>query len=351
MHNKKYKAFNNKQTKELKKLINNPHSGKSEAVKAQILLMLDKGVPAKIIVATTDYKERQIYNFKKRFYKKGVSGLVDKRLGKPKEILSKRQRNEILKWIKTKKPKDFKFYDTDFWTTIILADLIERKYGIKFKSKTSHYLLFKQAKFTFHKPGRVYHKRDEMEVRKWKKEIKPILDKAWNEKDTVILCEDEMVLSTQTTFQKIWLPANEYPQIQVSNKKEARSVYGFLNIKTGQDHAFKTAWQNMYITVEVLEKLRLIYPTQKLLILWDGAGWHRGSEVTKFVEKDGNIERIYFPKYSPEEDPQEHVWKEGRKEVVSNNYIPDIDVMTDKFVAYLNKTKFKYSLLGFTAIS
>lgn len=349
MHNKKHPPLNKIQIKELKKLIKNKGGNKNEVIKAQILLMLNKGIATKIIVETTNYKERQLYNIKKNFYKKGITALIDNRLGKPKEILTRRQRKEILKAIKTKKPRDFK-YDADFWTTTILGDLIERKYNIKFKSKTSHYLLFKQAKFTFHKPGRVYHKRNEVEVKKWKKVNKSIIKQAFEEKDTVVLCEDEMVLSTQTTFQKIWLPAGEYPQIQVSNKKEARSVYGFLNIKTGKDHAFKTDWQNMHITVEVLQKLRLIYPTQKLLLLWDGAGWHRGSKVTEFIKKDSNIDLIYFPKYSPEEDPQEHVWKEGRKEVTNNKYIANIDIMTDKFVDYLNKTKFKYSLLGFTAI-
>jgi transposase len=350
MKNKKYKPFDRIQIEALKKVIKNKVSSKKEVIKAQILLMLDKGVTAKIITETTDYKERQLYHIKKKFYKKGVMSLVDKRLGKPKEILNKRQRNEILKIIKTKKPRDFK-YDTDFWTTTILADLIETKYKIKFKSKTSHYLLFKQAKFTFHKPGRVYHKRDEYEVKKWKKITKPIIQKAFEDKDMVILCEDEMVLSTQTTCQKIWLPSGEYPKIEVSNDKKSKSIYGFLNIKTGRDHAFKTNWQNMYITVEVLQKLRLIYPKKKLLILWDGAGWHRGSKVQEFIKEDSKIELLYFPKYSPEEDPQEHVWKEGRKEVSNNKYIVDIDVTTDKFVNYLNTNKFKYSLLGFTAIS
>lgn len=54
---------------------------------------------------------------------------------------------------------------------------------------------------------------------------KPIIKKALADSDTIILCEDEMILSTQTTFQKIWLPKGEYPKIEVSNKKENRSIY------------------------------------------------------------------------------------------------------------------------------
>jgi transposase len=106
----------------------------------------------------------------------------------------------------------------------------------------------------------------------------------------------------------------------------------------------------MYITVEILEKLRKIYPTEKLLIFWDGAGWHRGSEVKKFIEKDKNIESVHFPRYSPEENPQEHVWKSGRANVTHNKFIENIDMATDEFVKYLNETKFKYSLVGFSPV-
>lgn len=160
-----------------------------------------------------------------------------------------------------------------------------------------------------------------------------------------------MVLSTQTTFQKIWLPQGDYPKIEVSNKKEAKSIFGFLNIKTGEEHAFKKEWQNMFITVEVLKELRKIYPTQKLLIVWDGAGWHRGSETQKFIKDDKNIETVYFPRYSPEENPQEHVWEKGRANVTNNKFIENIDKATDEFIAYLNSIKFTYSLLSFNAVS
>jgi transposase len=103
----------------------------------------------------------------------------------------------------------------------------------------------------------------------------------------------------------------------------------------------------MYITAKQLKKIRKIYPTQKILLLWDGPGSHRGSEVAKYTQKDGHIEVVYFPPYSPEENPQEHVWREGRKEVSHNKFIEDIEAATDEFVNFLNRRKFPYKLLEF----
>ncbi len=133
----------------------------------------------------------------------------------------------------------------------------------------------------------------------------------------------------------------------MAKKREARSIYGFLNIKTGQEHAFKTKWQNMYITAKILKKIRKPYPTQKILLLWDKAPSHKGCKAQEVIEKDKNIETIYFPSAAPEQNPQEHVWKNGRSEVTHNEFIKDIDTTTNKFIKYLNTTTFPYELLGF----
>lgn len=163
-----------------------------------------------------------------------------------------------------------------------------------------------------------------------------------------------------TTFQKIWLPANQYPQIQISNTRKNKSIYGFLNIKTGREHAFVANWQNMHITTRMLQNIRRIYPKKdnrgnkikgkKILLLWDNPGWHKGSQVTDYINRDMKIQVLYFPKYAPEENPQEHVWKEGRAKVTHNQFISNIDQTAKDFAAYLNSTKFKYSLLGFSPI-
>lgn len=314
---------------------------------AQAILLVDQKQPAAMIKLLTGLGRSRAFWLRREYLVKGKKVLDVKPRGINK-LLTKKQLREIVKTVRTKKPKEVGFYESyEFWNTGVLASYIEREYHIRYKSKTSYYLIFKRVKFTYHKPGRVYQKHDPIKVKLWREEITPKIREFWKNKETIILCEDEMKLSTQTTFQKIWLPRGEYPEVKVSNKKEGRSIYGFLNIKTGQQHAFKTLWQNMYITRDQLVKIRGIYPTQKLVILWDGPGTHRGKEVTKYVQDDGKIELIYFPPYSPQENPQEHVWKEGRKEVSHNKFIEDIDTATDEFVKFLNNRKFTYKLLKF----
>ncbi|MBI3336083.1 IS630 family transposase [Candidatus Peregrinibacteria bacterium] len=321
-----------------------------EIKRAQTVILVDAAAGGETILALTGYNRIYAFRVRKLYLKRGIKAIADKRQKKPKELLTKKQREALVELIKTKKPSDCDSrYDSDYWTTGILGDYIERTHEVKYKSKTSLYLVFRAAKFTYHKPGRVYERRNPEAVEAWKKEALPIIKKAWKDPNIVIFTEDEMHLSSQTTVQKIWLPQGEYPQIKVTKKRESKSIYGFLNIKTGVEHSFKTDWQNMYITAEILPKLRTLYPNKKILIVWDKAGWHKGIEAQKVIQADGNIDTLYFPSAAPEENPQEHVWKKGRSQVTHNVFIENIDKTTDDFVSYLNSTRFPYALLGLKA--
>lgn len=342
--------LNQKQKEELERCAK-ASNDKDEIRKSQTILLLDEKNGLKLVKRLIGYGKTQAYTIKKRYLKEGIPSLSDKRKGKPKELLTKQQREEIIETVKTKRPKDCG-YEREHWITSILGDWISRNFKVKYKSKTSLYLVFKQAQFTYHKPGRVYDKHDEKEVEAWKAETKPKLDRYLKEENAVLLTEDEMVLTTETTIQKVWLPAGEFPKIIcTTGGRKRRSVYGFLNMKTGEEHAFKTEFQNMYQTKDILEEIRKIYPKQKIVLFWDNAGWHRGSVVQDWIRNDGNIEIIHFPRYAPEENPQEHVWKSGREKVTHNEYIENIDVATDKLVEYFKRTRFGYSLLGVSSVS
>lgn len=316
-----------------------------ELKRAQVVMLVDGEAGSFTIQKLTGYSEKHAYAIRRSFLEKGVESIRDKRKPAFKELLTKRQRAEIIETVREKSPNDCdSYYNSQYWTTGILGEFIQRNYKVQYKSRTSLYLIFRQSRFSFHKPGRVYEKRDEEKVKIWREEIRPILKRAFKDSKTVLLVEDEMVLSSQTTFQKIWLPQGEYPKIEVSNTKMNRSVYGFLNLKSGEEHAFKRERQNMFITAEILKEIRSFYPDKKVLVLWDGAGWHRGSRVSEFVREDGKMKTLYFPSYSPEENPQEHVWKKGRSQITHNRFIPNIDKATDDFVSYLNNTKFHYKI-------
>lgn len=253
--------------------------------------------------------------------------------------------------MKKKTPKDLG-YGHDHWSTSVLGDWIEKTFKVKYKSKTSLYLIFRKVSFTYHRPGTVYDERDEREVEAWRKTAAHKLEKLLKEKDTIILTGDEMVLTSATTIQKVWLPVGEYPKVIVkTGTRLRRHVYGFLNLRSGEEHAWKTNFQTMYATTDILRNIRAHYPKRKIALFWDNAGWHKGSVVNDFLKQDSRFEIVWYPRYAPDENPQEKVWKAGRAAVTHNEYIADIDKATDDLVRYFNSTTFSYSFLGKSRIS
>lgn len=339
------------QVKELEEIVEDVSRKSPEVRRAQAVLLINEGISVSSVCRITRFSKTRIFAIRGAYVSKGADALRDKRQGKPKELLTKKQRDEIIATVSKKTPKQLGFV-SEFWTSGILGKWIEEKYDVKYKSKTSLYLVFRKASFSYHKPERRYHEHNEKDILAWRKQTKPLVQKHFAEQGTIILAADEMILTTKTTTQKVWLPQGETVRVDVANSSIARrQVYGFLNLKTGQEHAFKTMKQNMAVTAGILKEVRAIYPKQKIVLLWDNAGWHKGSVVQTFIKQDGNIETIHFPKYAPEENPQEHVWKRGRSETTHNRFIEDIDAATDDLVTFLNSTTFPYTLLGMSPVS
>ena len=314
-----------------------------EYKRALAVLTLEDGNP----LDRTGLSFKHVQRIRRAFRGIGIEAFKDKRHNNAPVLLTKPQRGEVAAMLRTTTPNDHGYTNSPFWSTRILASVIKSKFGVIYSSRTSYYVLFKKSSFSFHLPGKRYEKADAQVVAEWEKEQYPRLKEAFSDPDTVILCEDEMVLTQATTTQKVWLPQGATPGvIETNGTRKNRSIYGFLNLKTGKEHAFSKERQTMYETADVLSKIRKLYSSEKILILWDGAGWHRGS-VAQQALVDNHIEAVHFPPYSPQLNPQEHVWKNGRSAVTHNRFIPKIEPVTKELVDYLNTTTFPYSLLDF----
>lgn len=164
----------------------------------------------------------------------------------------------------------------------------------------------------------------------------------------MVLVSDESKVQKESGISNIWYQKGKYPNIKVSQEKKALSFYGALNIKTGKCHLMDSQRQTSAFTVEFLRRLESCYCGKKVLLIWDGAPWHRGKVkeyLKKETEKKWRLEIIYFPPYSPDLNPQEYVWKRAKEETTKNNE-DDFDTKLLNFRQYIVKTKFKSNFLN-----
>jgi len=88
--------------------------------------------------------------------------------------LSRIERCEIIKIIRTKSPKELKGFNftTQFWSTDILAQFIKKEYNVEYKCYQSYHNLFKQAGFSFKKPKTKDFRQDPEKIKQWKGALK-----------------------------------------------------------------------------------------------------------------------------------------------------------------------------------
>ena len=75
------------------------------------------------------------------------------------------------------------------------------------------------------------------------------------------------------------------------------------------------------------------HPDDNIVMVLDGAGWHKSKEF----QLPDNLRLLFLPPYSPELNPQEHLWDEIREKHFHNRVFDSIDTLEDHLVIVLRQ--------------
>ncbi|MCY4082317.1 MAG: transposase [Caldilineaceae bacterium] len=78
------------------------------------------------------------------------------------------------------------------------------------------------------------------------------------------------------------------------------------------------------------------WPMGAVVIIWDGATWHRAKAVQIAAAKLG-LTLFPLPAYSPDLNPIEHLWRWMREEVTHNHCHPSMRRLCDACKAFINR--------------
>ena len=102
------------------------------------------------------------------------------------------------------------------------------------------------------------------------------------------------------------------------------SFYGLYLYNEGQVRLWPYPRANGEHTIEVLRRLRAEWPEQQLIVLWDGAPYHRAAGVRETAAAL-RIGLVPLPGYSPDLMPVEALWRWLREEVTYHYCHPTAD--------------------------
>jgi transposase len=77
-----------------------------------------------------------------------------------------------------------------------------------------------------------------------------------------------------------------------------------------------------------LEEVSARHPDEVILMVLDGAGWHKAGELVV----PANMKLLPLPPYSPQLNPVEHLWDELREKSFPNLVFHDLDALEDHLV-------------------
>ncbi len=85
-------------------------------------------------------------------------------------------------------------------------------------------------------------------------------------------------------------------------------------------------WMQAFLT-EIANR----YAHENIVMVVDGAGWHK----SKAFKMPTNLKLLFLPPYSPELNPQEHIWDELREKNFHNKTFDSLDMLEDHLVVAL----------------
>jgi transposase len=157
-----------------------------------------------------------------------------------------------------------------------------------------------------------------------KKEIEEFLEENRSKiesEELLVFFLDECHLIWGDICGYVWGKTDIRIEIPVTNEKEKQTYYGAMNYRTGKVITKEYPQGNTENTIKFVSQLIRENPQQKLVIIWDGASYHRSQEWREYLDQinQGKPEEAWLVRCirlapnAPEQNPIEDVWLQGKE--------------------------------------
>lgn len=141
-----------------------------------------------------------------------------------------------------------------------------------------------------------------------------------------LMFQDEAGFGRINKPKRCWCPKGVRPNTPCHHIREYRYAYGAVEPQTGESVFLVLPYCNTVCMNIFLQEVSKSYPNDFILLVADGATWHR----SKGLETPANIEIIPLPPYTPEMNPIEQIWKEIRKRGFRNELFKTLEAVVDR---------------------
>lgn len=123
-----------------------------------------------------------------------------------------------------------------------------------------------------------------------------------------------------------WCAKGVRPRTPCHHIREYRYAYGAVEPLTGEHFFLVMPYCNTRCMNVFLRELSQTYPQERIVLVCDGAAWHKSNGLLI----PDNITLCHIPPYTPEMNPIEQIWRELRTRGFCNEIFASLDAVIDR---------------------
>ena len=143
------------------------------------------------------------------------------------------------------------------------------------------------------------------------------------ERQLTVLYGDEFTLYRQPTLAPTYAPRGRPPTARLSQRANTKCRFsGALDLRTGRLTWLARSLMGVTNLKRFLTKLRLGYPADRLVLIWDNWPVHQHPEVlARAAELE--VELLWLPTYAPWTNPIEKLWRWLKQDLLHHHGLAD----------------------------
>jgi transposase len=252
---------------------------------------------------------------------------------KPKPKLGGKALDWLYRTITLSDPQQFKF-EFALWTRAMVRSLIRERFNVAL-SEVSVGRLLRKLGLSPQRPLIRAYQRDPELVSDWIKNEFPRIRAEAKAAGAEIFFADEAQVRSDYHSGTTWAPVGQTPIVKATGARFKLNLISAISPK-GQLRFMCTQGN---VTADVFTDFlkRLIKGRDKpIFLVVDGHPVHRSAKVAKFVEKNKERLRLFrLPSYSPDLNPDEHVWAHLKNHKMGRSIIKGPDQMKKLAIGFL----------------
>ena len=138
--------------------------------------------------------------------------------------------------------------------------------------------------------------------------------------------QDEARFGRISDVRRCWAPFPIRPLCRGMLTHEYTYAYGAVDAISGQFDSLILPYVNTACTQLFLDEVAARHPRHRIIMVMDGAGWHRSGAL----KVPATMRLLSLPPYAPELNPVEHLWEELREKYFHNKAFESIEALEDQ---------------------